>query len=173
MDHKEKIDNTDYDTEKTVLESDNDPIEENLEQYLQVPKNVIIEGLNKEDDVSHLNSYFILRKKIYEETLAPELVKNETKKREHKELVVNKLFRLLKWQFVATYFFTFLMIVMIATSSILSINNDVLNSMFSFMKFYISSILAELVAILFFIVKQVFDKSIVELFKNFDKDHTN
>ena len=40
----------------------------------------------------------------------------------------------------------------------------------SFMKFYITSIIVELISILFFIVKNVFDTSIIDLFKNFDKN---
>lgn len=73
-------------------------------------------------------------------------------------------------EFIATYVFTLVMILMIALSNWLKIEQAVLEDMFSFLKFYITSILAELIAILFFIVKQVFDSSIVELFKSFDRD---
>lgn len=141
-----------------------------LLKYIHVPETITIDTLNEKDDVEEMNSYFSMKKRIYEETLAPELVENEKTKRLHKKLVVQKLFKLLKWQFIATYVSIFMMIIIIACSNILSIETSVLKSMFSFMKFYITSVLAELVAILFFIVKQVFDKSIVELFKNFDKD---
>ena len=152
------------------IDQSNDNNDESLLDGYEVPPEVVVDNLSEQEDINDMNSYFLMKKRIYEETLAPELKENEKTKRNHKDIVVNKLFKLLKWQFIATYIFTFLMITMISLSSILSISNNVLESMFSFMKFYITSILAELVAILFFIVKQVFDKSIVELFKNFDKD---
>lgn len=53
--------------------------------------------------------------------------------------------------------------------SIKKIDLVVLEYLFDFLRFYIGATLAELIAILFFIVKQIFDKSIVELFKNFDR----
>lgn len=120
-----------------------------LIKNLFVPESITIDNLSEKNDVDEMNLYFSMKKRIYEETLVPELVENERKKREHKGLVVEKLFKLLKWQFIATYAFTFIMIAIIAGSTKLSIDTTVLESMFSFMKFYITSILAELVAILF------------------------
>lgn len=62
---------------------------------------------------------------------------------------------------------------MVAFNQFLGINENVISEIFEFSKFYITSIVAELIAILFFIVKNVFDKSIVDLFKNFDKNKVN
>lgn len=156
-------------------------VESVLHNNLQVPDNVIVQQLegNSENtsenekhiyDIVEMNAHFALRKKIYEEILAPELVNNEKDKRTHKQNVVNKLFEILKWQFTATYIFIVFMLLMITFKTKLSLNNTIIKYMFDFLKFYITTIVAELIAILFFIVKQVFDKSIVELFKNFDKD---
>ena len=51
----------------------------------------------------------------------------------------------------------------------LGISENLVLRVIKFAEFYITSIVAELIAILFFIVKSVFDKSIVELIKDFDK----
>lgn len=147
----------------------------------EVPEDVVVdinndqgedEGASKDNtvEIDEMNSYFLMRMRIYEKILSPQLEKNEKLKRKHKADVVQKLFTIRKWQFIATYVFTLVMILMIALSNWLKIEQAVLEDMFSFLKFYITSILAELIAILFFIVKQVFDSSIVELFKNFDRD---
>lgn len=148
------------------------------EEY-NVPENGIVVELNDSNSgidnhtVSEMNLYFLMREKIYTDTLSPQLEKNEEKKREHKDIVVNKLFSILKWQFIATYIFTFILIIAIVFGGFFNIDSETIKYMFDFLKFYITSILAELVAILFFIVKQVFDKSIFELFKNFDKNLKN
>lgn len=153
----------------------NDTVDNGDFEGFEIPSDVTVsldEFFNEDinQDINNMNSYFLMQKEIYEKTLSPILIENENSKRHHKDIVLNNLFKLLKGQFIATYIFTFVMVLMIAISDILSISDTIIESMFSFMKFYISSILAELLAILFFIVKQVFDKSVFELFKNFDKD---
>lgn len=53
-------------------------------------------------------------------------------------------------------------------SSQLMISELIVSKIIGFIEFYITSIVVELLSILFFIVKNVFDKSIVDLIKNFD-----
>lgn len=118
--------------------------------------------------VNEVNTRFSTVKRLYENVLAPELVKNEELKRTHKKILMKKIFSILKWQFIATYVIVFLIVVIIAVSKKLGLSDIAIKQIISFMKFYITSIVAELIAILFFIVKDVFDKSIVDLFKNFD-----
>lgn len=156
-----------------------DPYDSSSSDDYGVPENGVVVELNdttsNTDDhaVSEMNLYFLMREKIYTDTLSPQLVLNEEKKRTHKDIVVGKLFSILKWQFIATYIFTFILIVAIVFGGYFKTDSEMLKYMFDFLKFYITSILAELIAILFFIVKQVFDKSIFELFKNFDKNVKN
>ena len=69
-----------------------------------------------------------------------------------------------------TYVFVTIMIVGVIFSNKLHSSENIVSSTFKFVEFYITSIVAELLVILFFIVKDVFDKSVVDdLIKNFDK----
>ena len=122
--------------------------------------------------VNVVNTRFATVNKLYENVLAPELMKNEDLKRSQKKDLMDKIFSILKGQFIATYICVFGIIVMIACSKMLGLSDISIKQIIGFMEFYITSIVAELIAILFFIVKNVFDKSIVDLFKNFDSDKT-
>ncbi len=121
---------------------------------------------------TEINHNFRNQYAIYIDVLSPQLQKNEKLKRQHKTKLMNNIFRLLKWQFRATYGFTFIFITLIACNQYLDITDNMVVQIFDFLKFYITTIIAELIAILFFIVRSVFDKSIVDLFKNFDKNKT-
>lgn len=143
---------------------------------------VNIEGNNTYNDqaetiyplgVTEMNSFFIKRYDIYEKVLAPELRENEILKRKHKTKLMDNIFKILKIQFVFMYISITLLLVGIFASKWLMISEDIIANIISFMKFYISSIVVELISILFFIVKNVFDKSIFDLFKNFDTKDTN
>ena len=107
---------------------------------------------------------------IYKDILSPQLQKNEELKRQQKKKLMDNIFKLLKTQFIATYVLIFGFIMMIALNQEFGITENTMTQIFDFLKFYITTIIAELIAMLFFIVKNVFDKSIVDLFKNFDKD---
>lgn len=125
-------------------------------------------------EIREMNDYFFRQYEIYKNILAPELIKNEELKRSQKKDLMRNIFKLLKWQFIATYILFILFIVIIALNDYcFRINAQVIIEILSFLKFYITSIVVELVSILFFIVKNVFDKSIVDLFKNFDKNKNN
>lgn len=139
-------------------------------QFIEVSevsnKNAVIDS-----DIKEMNDFFAKRYSIYKDVLAPELKENEKLKRTHKTELMKNIFKLLNIQFVFTYIFVLILIVTTIFSNFLNISEEIVVQIFSFSRFYITSIVAELIAILFFIVKSVFDKSIVDLFKNFDKDN--
>lgn len=130
-------------------------------------KEQIIE--DQQSVVSNMNDEFTIIRNIYENVLSPELEKNEELKREQKKQLMNKIFDILKWQFIFTYLFVGAILGMVAFSHFLHISEKIVLDSISFIKFYITSIIVELISILFFIVKNVFDKSIVDLIRNFDK----
>lgn len=126
-----------------------------------------------ETDISEMNIFFKRRYLIYKDVLAPELRRNEELKRIHKTKLMNNVFRLLKYQFIFMYVLVFCFLVMIGFSNWIQISETVVLEIISFIKFFITSVIVELISILLFIVKNVFDKSIVDLFKNFDTKDTD
>lgn len=156
--------------------------EESLTQVVQkhnfkVPEKQHTNIINNPDknidtNITELNQVFNERYAIYKEVLSPQLEENEKLKRQQKTELMSNIFAFLKWQFFATYAFIFGFILIIACKTNLGISDNVIIHIFNFLKFYITTIVAELIAILFFIVKNVFDKSITDLFKNFDKKDT-
>lgn len=128
-----------------------------------------IDGDNTKSDIDEMNAYFELRQRIYEKVLSPQLEENEKLKRIHKNVLMTNIFKILKWQFIFTYLFVSALLIAVVLSNILfHLNTEIIKIIVKFIKFYITSIVVELISILFFIVQNVFDKSIVDLFKNFD-----
>lgn len=124
---------------------------------------------NTKSDIDEMNAYFELRHKIYEKVLSPQLEKNEELKRIHKNVLMTNIFKILKWQFIFTYVFvSALLIAVVLSKNLFQLDIKIIKIIVKFIEFYITSIVVELIAILFFIVRNVFDKSIVDLFKNFD-----
>lgn len=140
---------------------------------VNVPKGIKIEVVTpkRTPEVAEMNNAFDLASKIYKDVLSPQLEKNEKLKRKHKNTLMENIFEILKIQFRYTYFFVCLLLVGILCSKYLEISEHTIDSVISFVEFYITSVVVELIAILFFIVKNVFDKSIVDLIKNFDKQN--
>lgn len=132
-----------------------------------------------EKDVMDMNGAFNLSRRMYENVLAPQLEENESIKRFHKSVLLENLFKILKAQFAMTYFFVLVLIVSIIFSGDinisdgvmlkLNVSDQVVTQLIKFIEFYITSIVVELISILYFIVKNVFDTSIVDLLKGFDK----
>lgn len=142
---------------------------------ITVPRNVKIEITQPKRaiEIAEMNSTFGLISKIYKDVLSPQLELNEELKRKHKTSLMYNIFHLLKIQFGFTYVFVFVLLVGILASHFLGISEHTIDSIIKFIQFYITSIVVELISILFFIVKNVFDKSIVDLLKNFDKQDKN
>lgn len=106
--------------------------------------------------------------------LTPELVKNETQKREFKERLMRYILIILSVQLgifllvVLAFAFAFCF----KTSFTKDISIEQLKHIVEFLKYYISAVIVEFIAMLFFIVKFVFDKSIVGLIKQlFNNDN--
>lgn len=140
----------------------NIPIPNQPEVNLEMPS-------SDSDMISGMNEAFAMKQRLYEKVLAPQLEENEKLKREQKTDLMNNIFIILKWQFIATYVFVLVVLIALLCSTLLGIPEKVAIEAISFIKFYITSIIVELISILFFIVKNVFDTSIVDLFKNSDK----
>lgn len=120
-------------------------------------------------DIEEMNALFGLKQRIYERVLSPQLEINEDLKRQHKNVLMRNIFKILKWQFIFTYIFVSILLISVILSQFLSLDAIIIKTVINFIEFYITSIVVELISILFFIVQNVFDKSIVDLFSNFDK----
>ena len=132
---------------------------------------ITIPSLQETKLTNAMNNDFAMKSRVYEEVLAPELVENEKLKREQKKTLMNNIFKILKWQFIMTYIFVIIGLISVILSELINIKESLALASISFVKFYITSIIVELIAILFFIVKNVFDTSITDLFSNFDKNN--
>ena len=165
MNNREQI------NEFSNLSSDQEEVLRNVE----IPDTVNVHIQNSfniysnENYIRDMNNRFKLSQKIYEDVLAPQLEENEKLKRDQKKTLIKKLFNLLFFQFIVTYIFVLMLILSIIFSGKLDLSEKIILNLIKFIEFYITSIVVELISILFFIVKNVFDTSIVELLKGFDK----
>lgn len=103
--------------------------------------------------------------KVLLEILSPQLTENEVQKRNFKERLMKYVLRVLIGQLI---FVGVPVVGVVAVGCVGCFVGGqymvtIVGDMFSFLKFYITAIIAELLAMLFFIVKFVFDKSIVDL----------
>ena len=139
-----------------------------LEITVPEKQKVEIEKDEKSDpnsiDVIEMNVLFEMKSYIYQKVLGPELQENESLKREQKKALMNNIFKKF------TYVFVTVLLAAVLFSAFLKIEASTISTIIKFIQFYITSIVVELISILFFIVKSVFDKSIVELFRNFDRE---
>ena len=112
---------------------------------------------------------------ILRNTLAPQTEKNEEKKREHKDKLIKYISYVLGGQFVIIA--VLVLLILISMIVFHALGNDysesVLHMIFAFFGTYIASVIAELLAMLHFIVKEVFNTSISDLMKIFKTDTIN
>lgn len=117
--------------------------------------------------IQDANQYFLVK------ILSPEITKNEDKKREHKDILIeivknflNFQFKALKWIVGGTIFMIF---------AFHALKNDLeleyIEVIIKFICAYITSVVVEVIAMLKFIVENVFDTSITGLVE-FYKDKT-
>lgn len=143
----------------------------------------IVENSNKDDDINindipcvddkpsvgKINSNIASNEKVSAidqlmlTTLSPELGNNEEQKRNFKEGLVKYIKIILAAQLIVIGLAFIALIVCICFGVSHSVFVDNLQAILNFMQFYITAIIVEFIAMLFFIVKFVFDKSIVEL----------
>ncbi len=116
--------------------------------------------------------------KVLLNTLAPQVSKNEEKKREHKDKLIKYVSIFLGAQF--TIIFILVMVVIISIIVFHALKNDfssgTINMLFAFFGTYITSVIVELICILKYIVVKVFDTSIsalMEVFKKTNKEQEN
>ncbi len=115
--------------------------------------------------IDNANKYFLVK------VLSPQIEKNEAKKREHKNVLIQIVKLFLIFQFVIILILLFGIIIMIFVFH--GFNNDLelsyLEKIINFVSIYITSVVVELIAMLKYIVANVFDTSItslVELYKD-------
>lgn len=111
-----------------------------------------------EDLIKNVNN------KVLVEFLSPEIKRNEKTKRYHKSLLIFLLTVFLIAQFCTVYK---LSIATIDYAISDAPKLDILKSLLAFVSAYITSVVVELIAILNYIVKKVFDTSIKELIEIF------
>lgn len=96
--------------------------------------------------------------------LSPEIKRNEKTKRHHKSLLIFLLTVFLIAQFYTVYKLSITTIDYAVSNASKS---DILKGLLAFVSAYITSVVVELIAILNYIVKNVFDTSIKELIEIF------
>lgn len=164
-----EIENTE---ENSKTDNEFTPEQQEVLNSVSIPNHLNIQINNTppvSQEVIQMNESFELARKMYQDVLSPQLKQNEDLKRTHKTLLMEKIFGILKWQFIFTYIFVLILIIGTLASSYIGLSETIVQSIIKFVEFYITSIVVELLSILFFIVKNVFDKSIVDLIRNFDK----
>ena len=142
-------------SEQTNENNDLTPDQEEVLRNIGIPNTVNVhiqdyfDNSIKDKDIKEMNNRFKLSQKIYEDVLAPQLEENENLKREQKRTLVDKLFKLLAFQFIVTYIFVFMLILSIIFSGKLTLSENVILNLMKFIEFYITSIVVELISILF------------------------
>lgn len=118
--------------------------------------------------IDNANKYFLVK------ILSPEITANENKKRKHK----NALIKIVK-VFLISQFALLTLLLLVTIGSVLvfhGIKNDLelsyVHAIMNFISAYIASVVIELIAMLKYIVSNVFDTSIAGLVE-FYKDATN
>lgn len=116
--------------------------------------------------IKNANNKFLL------EVLSPEIIKNEEKKRKHKDALMRSLEIFLIFQFLIVA-----IMVMYGGYWIIKLQivgkpfaDSTIKIMLTFIGTYITSVIIELIAILKYIVKNVFDTSITGMVNNFKEE---
>lgn len=141
-----------------------------FENYIK--NNTNISDLPKIEDIADISDEIkkydnSVLNKILLEMLTPELTRNEA----HKRFLKEKLLKYISRIITITLIFLALPIILtfaticFRTPFTRDITTEQISLLLEFLKYYSSIIIAEFIAMLFFIVRYVFDKSIVELMK--------
>lgn len=134
------------------------PNSKDLHNDLKNEQEVHISKASKDDVIKNANN------KVLIDYLSPEIRENEKAKRLHKFVLLGLLASFLVIQFISVYS-------MSAKIVEYAITNDsryeIVKALLAFISAYITSVVVELIAILNYIVKNVFDSSIADLVKIF------
>lgn len=113
---------------------------------------------DRKDVIKNVNN------KVLIDILSPQISKNEQAKRSHKVVLIILLTLFLIIQFLSVYNITGSVINYGISEKV---DHEILKTLLAFVSAYITSVVVELIAILKYIVKNVFDTSISELVKLF------
>lgn len=113
--------------------------------------------------IKNVNNEFLIH------VLSPEIQKNEEKKRKHKDwlMIIMGLFLLFQFILVAIIICALGYFVVKAHLSGNPFSDSTIRILFTFIGSYITSLIIELIAILRYIVKNVFDTSVAGMVNNF------
>lgn len=161
-------------TEQKIIDrlKDNVPDDKNnfTKSNVQENNNSLAEKANAENispdyAIRNANELFLIQ------TLSPEITSNEEKKRDHKDALIKIMRRSLTFQFIALALMVIGFITMVFVFHGLGNDFDLeyMNAIIKFIGLYMTSIVVELIAMLKYIVQNVFDTSItalVSMYKN-------
>lgn len=157
---------------REIKETEEDIVVEMLQQKVNEKVNVdIVEESNKlttESIIKNANNKFLL------DVLSPEIRENEKKKRKHKDWLMVAMGCFLFLQFVVVMIMVFYSGYWIVKSHITQnpFSDSTIQLIFTFISAYITSVIIELIAILRYIVKNVFDTSIAGMVNKFSDNDT-
>lgn len=139
------------------------PKRDNLSSSLRDEKQRIneVDSSKNSDIITNVNGAVLL------EFLSPEINNNENAKRKHKYILIFLVAVFLYFQFNTVYKMSTL-VMNYAVSQMADI--EILKLLIGFVSAYITSVVVELIAILNYVVKRVFDTSIKELIELFRED---
>lgn len=123
-------------------------------------------GINANQIVDDTNN------KTIAEAIPNEIKKNEETKRKHKDWLLKAVISFLACQF-GLFFILLTGVIICFIVGYMTGNpfpSDMSTSIFDMLKIYLGSIIVELISMLYFIVKNVFDTTIPDLAKQFAKD---
>lgn len=145
-------------------------LKQNSTKNKKIPKDPVSKQTTEEKIDEYNDS---VRETVLKNDLVPQLIKNESQKRIFKTSLMSYVKNMIICQ---TILITIPIILMILSSFVkLPFLNVLTETNFqffcSFLKYYISAIILEFIAMLLFIVKYVFDKSITDLVKDYKKDN--
>lgn len=168
MDHTDKreedvrnITNSEEENDNFVIDLLRQQVNDKVTVDIEQPKEESTENI-----IKNANNKFLL------DVLSPEIKKNEEKKRQHKDTLMRSMKTFLIFQFL-------IVAIMVLYSGYWIIHLQVIEKPFSdstikiifaFIGTYITSVIVELIAILRYIVKNVFDTSIAGMVNNFKDD---
>lgn len=118
--------------------------------------------------IKNANHWFLVN------TISPEIQENEKRKRTHKTILLSFviLFLIVQFGFLGYLIYWIFSNIIECHKSGLSFNDSTIKAIFTFISGYITSIVIELIAILNYIVKNVFDTSVSGLANTFkENDH--
>lgn len=171
-------------TNENIQNTNDDEVTQLLEEEIRSLDPIVFEDIaisskddNSENDVKrqeNINTYVKnANEKVLLGTLAPEVTKNEEKKREHKDKLIFyvSIFLGLQFAMIFVLIFTVLISIIIFHYRENDFSSGIINMLFAFFGTYITSVIVELIFILKYIVVNVFDTSISALMEVFTKSN--